>query len=67
MRRVVITGIGMVTPLGWGREVTWRNLLAAKSGANRITAFDTTDYACQVACEVPRPFTRGTSQATWQA
>jgi 3-oxoacyl-[acyl-carrier-protein] synthase II len=59
MRRVVITGLGMVTPLGWGVEPSWRNLLAGRSGANRITAFDPTDYACQIACEVPRIDGRG--------
>ncbi|MGC1302925.1 MAG: beta-ketoacyl-ACP synthase II [Caulobacteraceae bacterium] len=59
MRRVVITGIGLVTPLGWGREISWEAILAGKSGANRITAFDPTDYACQIACEVPRVDGRG--------
>jgi 3-oxoacyl-[acyl-carrier-protein] synthase II len=59
MRRVVITGIGLVTPLGWGTEVTWKNLLAGKSGAGRISAFDPADYGCQVACEVPRVDGRG--------
>jgi len=59
MRRVVITGLGMVTPLGWGVEHTWRALLAGKSGAGRITAFDPTDYACKIACEVPRVDGRG--------
>src|ERR1700744_3644336 len=54
MRRVVITGLGMVTPLGWGVETTWKNILAGKSGAGRITRFDPTDYACKIACEVPR-------------
>jgi 3-oxoacyl-[acyl-carrier-protein] synthase II len=49
----------MVTPLAWGVEPTWRALLAGKSGAGRITAFDPTDYACQVACEVPRIDGRG--------
>jgi 3-oxoacyl-[acyl-carrier-protein] synthase II len=58
-RRVVITGIGLVTPLGWGREVSWKNILAGKSGAGRITTFDPTDFACQVACEVPRVDGRG--------
>jgi 3-oxoacyl-[acyl-carrier-protein] synthase II len=59
MRRVVITGLGMVTPLGWGVETTWQAILAGKSGAGRITAFDPTDYACQIACEVPRVNGRG--------
>ena len=59
MRRVVITGIGLVSPLGWGREITWKAILAGKSGANRITAFDPEGYACQIACEVPRVDGRG--------
>jgi 3-oxoacyl-[acyl-carrier-protein] synthase II len=59
MRRVVITGLGLVTPLGWGVDVTWRALLAGKSGAGPITAFDATDYACKIACEVPRVDGRG--------
>src|SRR5262249_36427098 len=59
MRRVVVTGLGMVTPLAWGVEKTWAAVLAGKSGAGRISAFDPTDYACQVACEVPRVSGRG--------
>lgn len=59
MRRVVVTGIGLLTPLGQGREVTWKALLAGRSGAGRITAFDPDGYACQVACEVPRVDGRG--------
>ncbi|AYV47878.1 beta-ketoacyl-[acyl-carrier-protein] synthase II [Caulobacter flavus] len=59
MRRVVVTGLGLLTPLGQGVEVSWKNILAGKSGAGRITAFDPTDYACQVACEVPRVDGRG--------
>lgn len=59
MRRVVVTGLGMVTPLGWGVETSWRGILAGSSGAGRITAFDPADYACQVACEVPRIDGRG--------
>ena len=58
-RRVVITGIGLVTPVGWGREIAWKNILAGKSGAGRITTFDTTDFGCQIACEVPRVDGRG--------
>jgi 3-oxoacyl-[acyl-carrier-protein] synthase II len=59
MRRVVVTGIGIISPLGQGRELTWKRILAGTSGAGRITAFDATDYACQVACEVPRIDGRG--------
>jgi 3-oxoacyl-[acyl-carrier-protein] synthase II len=54
MRRVVVTGLGMVTPLAWGAEPTWKAILAGQSGAGRISRFDPTDYACQIACEVPR-------------
>jgi 3-oxoacyl-[acyl-carrier-protein] synthase II len=52
MRRVVVTGLGLVTPLGGDVETSWRNILAAKSGAGRITHFDASDYACKIACEV---------------
>ena len=62
-RRVVITGIGLVTPLGWGREISWKRILAGQSGAGRISAFDPTNYACQVACEVPRVDGRGGGSA----
>ena len=53
MRRVVVTGIGLVTPLGANAEATWARLLAGKSGACPITRFDTADYATKIACEVP--------------
>ncbi len=59
MRRVVVTGLGLLTPLGWGVDVSWRRLLAGESGAGRISAFDATDWACQIACEVPRVDGRG--------
>jgi 3-oxoacyl-[acyl-carrier-protein] synthase II len=49
----------MVTPLAWGVEPSWKAILAGRSGAGRITAFDPTGYACQVACEVPRVDGRG--------
>jgi 3-oxoacyl-[acyl-carrier-protein] synthase II len=55
MRRVVVTGLGLVTPLGADVETSWRNILAARSGATRITRFDPTGYACQIACEVKPP------------
>lgn len=52
MRRVVVTGLGLVTPLGAQVETVWANILASKSGAGTITRFDATDYACTIACEV---------------
>ncbi|MGZ5987366.1 MAG: beta-ketoacyl-ACP synthase II [Caulobacteraceae bacterium] len=59
MRRVVVTGIGLITPLGQGTEITWANILAGKSGLGRITTFDATDYGCNVAGEIPRVDGRG--------
>ena len=52
MRRVVVTGLGLVTPLGGDVETTWANILAGKSGAGKITHFDATNFACQIAAEV---------------
>lgn len=52
MRRVVVTGLGLVTPLGGDVETSWANILASKSGAGRITRFDTTGYKCHIACEL---------------
>jgi 3-oxoacyl-[acyl-carrier-protein] synthase II len=52
MRRVVVTGLGLVTPLGSDVETTWRNILASKSGAGPITRFDASAYKCRIACEV---------------
>ena len=54
MRRVVITGLGMVTPLACGVEASWRRLLAGQSGARRIDDFEVGDIACQIACRIPR-------------
>ena len=53
MRRVVVTGLGMVTPLACGVEETWARLIAGKSGAGPITRFDATDVVTSYACEVP--------------
>ena len=54
MRRVVITGLGLVTPLASGVEAGWSRLLAGKSGARRVQEFEVSDISCQIACFVPR-------------
>jgi len=54
MRRVVITGIGMVTPLGCGADVTWSRILAGENAAERIETFEVDDLTCQIACQIPR-------------
>ena len=54
MRRVVVTGLGMVTPLGCGVEHTWRRLLSGQSGIKRIEKFDVSDISCKIAGQVPR-------------
>src|SRR5919197_6788951 len=54
MRRVVVTGLGMVTPLGCGVDITWRRLLAGESGARAIETFDVSDLPCKIACSIPR-------------
>ena len=54
MRRVVVTGLGMVTPLACGVEATWQRILEGKSGARRIETFDVSDLATKIACQVPR-------------
>lgn len=53
LRRVVVTGMGIVSPLGCGVEPTWANILAGKSGARRIDDFRVDDIACQIAHRVP--------------
>ncbi len=52
-RRVVITGIGLVSPLGVGTKESWEALLQGKSGVSRITRFDVSDYTSQIAGQVP--------------
>ena len=54
MRRVVITGLGMLTPLACGVEATWSRLLAGQSGAGTITKFDASHLQTTYACEIPR-------------
>ena len=53
-RRVVVTGMGLVTPLGIGNDAVWRRLLDGQSGASRIERFDTSDLATKIACQIPR-------------
>ncbi len=54
MRRVVVTGLGMVSPLGCGVETTWKRILDGRSGARRIDTFDVSDLPSKIACMVPR-------------
>jgi len=54
MRRVVVTGIGLLSPFGVGAEHTWRQLLAGRSAVSRIASFDTDDLPCKIAASVPR-------------
>ncbi|WP_086996536.1 beta-ketoacyl-ACP synthase II [Rhizobium sullae] len=53
MRRVVITGTGMVSPLGCGTDVTWSRLLAGRSGARLVTEFEVGDLPAKIACRIP--------------
>jgi 3-oxoacyl-[acyl-carrier-protein] synthase II len=54
MRRVVVTGMGMVTPLACGVEPTWQRLIAGQSGARKIEKFDVSDLPAKIACQIPR-------------
>ena len=54
MRRVVITGLGLVTPLGVGHQRVWSNLISGKSGARRVTEFEVSDIPCQIGAFIPR-------------
>lgn len=63
LRRVVVTGLGMVSPLGCGVEPSWKKLVAGTSGASRIESFDVSDIAAKIACQVPR----GTGPAEYNA
>jgi 3-oxoacyl-[acyl-carrier-protein] synthase II len=54
MRRVVVTGLGLLTPLACGVEETWSRLVAGQSGARRITSFPVDDLATKIACQIPR-------------
>src|SRR5215469_11715672 len=54
MRRIAVTGLGMVTPLACGVEPTWRRLINGDSGARRIESFDVSDLPAKISCQVPR-------------
>ena len=54
MRRVVVTGLGLVTPVGCGVDTAWKNILSGKSGASKIQHFDSSDLGCKVAAIIPR-------------
>jgi len=54
MRRVVVTGLGMVTPLGCGVDTTWARIIDGKSGARKIDTFEVADLASRIACVIPR-------------
>ena len=54
MRRVVITGLGLVSPLGCGHEIVWERLTPGQNAARRIESFDVSDLSCQIACQVPQ-------------
>jgi 3-oxoacyl-[acyl-carrier-protein] synthase II len=54
MKRVVVTGMGMVTPLACGVEATWKRLLKGASGAKQIDRFKVDDLPCKIACSIPR-------------
>src|SRR5215468_11435342 len=54
MRRVVVTGLGMVTPLGCGVEHTWQRLTAGQSGVTRVDRFDVSDLPARIAGQIPR-------------
>ena len=59
MRRVVITGMGIVSPLGVGLDHNWTKLIAAESGIGRIDGFEIDDLACQIAGQVPQDGLKG--------
>ncbi|TJX45096.1 MAG: beta-ketoacyl-ACP synthase II, partial [Mesorhizobium sp.] len=54
MRRVVVTGLGLVSPFGMGFEHSWKELLTGRSAAKRVTEFEVEDLACKIAHVIPR-------------
>ncbi|MEO9969937.1 MAG: beta-ketoacyl-ACP synthase II [Hyphomonadaceae bacterium] len=67
MRRVVVTGIGLVTPLAGNREASWKRLIEGQSGAGPIDVFDTTDMPCKIAFQVPWTTGRGGGEGDAEA
>jgi 3-oxoacyl-[acyl-carrier-protein] synthase II len=67
MRRVVVTGMGIVSPLGYGLDAVWRRLVACESGAGPIERFDASPMACRIAAEVPRTDGSGGGAAAGEA
>lgn len=59
MRRVVVTGLGLLTPLGWGVDHNWKGIVEGRSGIGPITCFDTEGYGCTIAGEIPSVDGRG--------
>ena len=53
MRRVVVTGLGLLTPLGLGVEINWKRLISGKVGINKISDFDVSDLTCKIAGQIP--------------
>ena len=51
-RRVVVTGVGVVSPIGTGKEAFWRSLLSGRCGIGPVTLFDASSYPCKIAAEV---------------
>src|ERR1700758_380411 len=54
MRRVVVTGLGMVSPLACGAEATWQRLIEGRSGLGHISGFEVSDLPCRIAGQIPR-------------
>ena len=65
MRRVVVTGLGLVSPLGCGVEVNWRRLIAGECGFRRIENFEVSDLPCQIGGQVPRAGEGGFNADDW--
>ena len=67
MRRVVVSGIGAVTPLGGDIKSTWENLIKNESGANLISKFDTSDFQTKISCEVPLKSNQNSSEDSFDS